>query len=88
MNEKYIYIDFEGFKSLDELRSTLEKRIAELNNQNFDSVQILKIVFEDSHFKKCFISNQLWRQLKDEFTNSIKYENTLKNSNNKHDHSV
>lgn len=88
MDERYIYIDFEGFKNFNDLMEILKKRTNELRNQNFDSSQILKIVFEDSHFKECFISNHLWRQLKDEFTNSINYENTPKNSNIKQDHPI
>ena len=88
MTEKYIFIDFDGYKSITDLKEFIEKRVLELKNLGFNDNQILKIVFEDSHFKECFISNQLWRQLKDEFTDSIKYENISKNSNTKHDHSV
>ncbi|OFX53964.1 MAG: hypothetical protein A2066_00830 [Bacteroidetes bacterium GWB2_41_8] len=88
MTEKYIFIDFDGYKSISDLRKSIGERVFELKNHGFDDNQILKIVFEDNHFKECFISNSLWEQLKNEFTNDINYENTLKNSNIQQDHPI
>jgi hypothetical protein len=79
MKEKYAYINFEGYKSINDLKKFISKRIYELKLQGFDKKQILKIVFEDSHFKECFISNQLWKQLKDEFIKFNNNENISKN---------
>jgi len=50
MTEKYIFIDFDGYKSISDLRKSIGERVFELKNHGFDDNQILKIVFEDNHY--------------------------------------
>jgi hypothetical protein len=67
MTEKYVYIDFEGYLTSGKLKKKIDKRIFELKCQGFNHDQIMIIVFEDSYFKECFLSNDNWIKMKTEY---------------------
>jgi hypothetical protein len=68
MTEKYVYIDFEGYLTHCELKNRIDKRISELKYQGFNHDQIMTIIFEDSHFKRCVFTKQYRNHLRIEFS--------------------
>ena len=56
--KNYIHVDFNNYKTEEDVINMILKRKSELKAQGYNSKQVFEIIFEDSRFKNNFLSEK------------------------------